>query len=183
MNILEIILEQIESLHDPYYKDYVDRKQVIEIIRSHMNNTAVRHDADRRLIDADVLDEEVRNFFLAITGNPKQATVVRECKESFRRMVDEQPTVPVFSDWVDFHKERPGEDMNHRYAWVVTKGPRQLHVELVKCIWVNSEDGVGEDNSFIEFKIPYPYGYRTVSADTVQYWMPIDVPEFKEGQL
>ncbi len=37
MNIFEIILEQIKSLDDPYYKDYVDRNQVMEIIRSHMN--------------------------------------------------------------------------------------------------------------------------------------------------
>lgn len=37
INILEIILEEIKSLDDPYYKDYVDRNQVIEIIRSHMN--------------------------------------------------------------------------------------------------------------------------------------------------
>lgn len=37
MNILEIILEEIKSLDDPYYKDYVDRNQVMEIIRSHMN--------------------------------------------------------------------------------------------------------------------------------------------------
>lgn len=37
MNILEILSEEIKSLDDPYYKDYVDRNQVIEIIRSHMN--------------------------------------------------------------------------------------------------------------------------------------------------
>lgn len=37
MNILEIILEEIKSLDDPYYKDYVDRNSVMEIIRSHMN--------------------------------------------------------------------------------------------------------------------------------------------------
>lgn len=37
MNILEILIEEIKSLDDPYYKDYVDRNQVIEIIRSHMN--------------------------------------------------------------------------------------------------------------------------------------------------
>lgn len=45
-----------------------------------------------RLINADVLQEELENFFLVITGNPKQATVVRECKRSFARMIDEQPT-------------------------------------------------------------------------------------------
>lgn len=36
MNILEKILEEIERLEDPYYKDYVDRKHVAEIIRSHI---------------------------------------------------------------------------------------------------------------------------------------------------
>lgn len=37
INILEILLEEIKSLDAPYYKDYVDRNQVMEIIRSHMN--------------------------------------------------------------------------------------------------------------------------------------------------
>ena len=38
MNVLEKILEEIERLEDPYYKDYVDRKYVKEIIHSHMDN-------------------------------------------------------------------------------------------------------------------------------------------------
>lgn len=38
MNVLEKILEEIDKLEDPYYKDYVDRKHVVEIIRSHMND-------------------------------------------------------------------------------------------------------------------------------------------------
>lgn len=37
MNVLEKILEDVERLEDPYYKDYVDRKHVAEIIRSHMD--------------------------------------------------------------------------------------------------------------------------------------------------
>lgn len=37
MNVLEKILEDIERLEDPYYKDYVERKHVAEIIRSHMD--------------------------------------------------------------------------------------------------------------------------------------------------
>ncbi len=37
MNVLEKILEEIERLEDPYYKDYVDRKHVVEIIRSHID--------------------------------------------------------------------------------------------------------------------------------------------------
>lgn len=46
-----------------------------------------------RLIDADMLDEEVMHLFIAITGTPKQSTVVNECKKSFRKMIDEQPTI------------------------------------------------------------------------------------------
>lgn len=45
-----------------------------------------------RLIDADKLDEEIMHFSMAITGNPKLTTVVNECKSSFRRIIDEQPT-------------------------------------------------------------------------------------------
>lgn len=48
-----------------------------------------------RLIDADALDEEVMHLFIAITGAPKQSTVVNECKKSFRKMIDEQPTIDV----------------------------------------------------------------------------------------
>lgn len=48
-----------------------------------------------RLIDANMLDEEVMHLFIAITGTPKQSTVVNECKKSFRKMIDEQPTIDV----------------------------------------------------------------------------------------
>lgn len=46
-----------------------------------------------RLIDADEFSEEVERFFMAITGNPKPTTVVRECKKSFAEMIEGQPTV------------------------------------------------------------------------------------------
>ena len=48
-----------------------------------------------RYIDADVLDDEVMHLVIAITGNPKQHTVVNECKSSFRKMIEEQPTADV----------------------------------------------------------------------------------------
>ena len=48
-----------------------------------------------RLIDADALDEEVMHLFIAITGAPKQSTVVNECKKSFRKMIEGQPTIDV----------------------------------------------------------------------------------------
>ncbi len=67
--------------------------RAMNIIRSHMDEVSDANAGNKRLIDANALDEEVRNFFLAITGNPKQGTIVRECKKSFRRIIDEQPTV------------------------------------------------------------------------------------------
>ena len=58
-----------------------------------------------RLIDADKLDEEVMHLFITISGNPKQHTVVNECKSSFRRMIDEQLTIEaqpvVHGEWID----------------------------------------------------------------------------------
>lgn len=92
-----------------------------EIIRSHMDEASDMH--GKRLIDANALDEEVRNFFLAITGNPKQATVVKECKESFRRMIDEQPTVYEANDWIPVEEKLPevGEIVEvtvHSSEWI-----------------------------------------------------------------
>lgn len=106
MNALEKILEEIEQ----YRKDnnLYAGKQVVEIeriIRSHMDEVVDMH--GKRLIDANALDDEVTNFFLAITGNPKQTTVVRECKESFRRMIDEQPTVYANNGWIPVSEKLP----------------------------------------------------------------------------
>lgn len=59
-----------------------------------------------RMIDADVLDDEVMHLFIAITGNPKQSTVVDECKKSFRDMIDAQPTV---GGWIPCSEKLPNE--------------------------------------------------------------------------
>lgn len=60
-----------------------------------------------RYIDADILDDEVMYLFIAITGNPKQQTVVNECKSSFRRMIETQPTADVapvvHEEWLNFY--------------------------------------------------------------------------------
>ena len=80
-------------------------EKVEEIIRSHMDE--VTNMSGKRLIDANALDDEVMNFFFAITGNPKQTTVVRECKESFRRMIDEQPTIYADDGWIPVSERLP----------------------------------------------------------------------------
>ena len=82
----------------------------MNIIHKHMNEVEDMH--GKRLIDANALDDEVINFFLAITGNPKQTTVVRECKESFRKMIDEQPTIYANDGWIPVEERLPEEKIN-----------------------------------------------------------------------
>ena len=114
MNVLEKILEEIENIEKEYVYGHNALYalaaagmaiEISDIIRSHMDE--VTNMSGKRLIDANALDDEVMNFFLAITGNPKQTTVVRECKESFRRMIDEQPTIYADDGWIPVSKRLP----------------------------------------------------------------------------
>lgn len=148
MNVLEKILEEMkkikdgnrkEKLYGKYppqnkrqetlnaysqgYEDGTDNfyNAIIPIIRSRMDEASDMH--GKRLIDANALDEEVRNFFLTIIGDPSQSTVVRECKESFRRMIDEQPTVYEANDWIPVEEKLPevGEIVEvtvHSSGWI-----------------------------------------------------------------
>lgn len=159
MNVLEKILEEmdeqlriIKNIPDREDGDFMDGEECYEdgrvqgryeelvrckeIIRSHMGEVSDMR--GKRLIDANALDEEVMNLSLAITGNPNQATVVRECKESFRRMIDEQPTVYEASDWIPVDERLPEEDERYKGRKVidvlvttakgkVTKVQRQSH--------------------------------------------------------
>lgn len=123
MNVLEKILEEIEEMRDImkstvaidcFGKECENGdcilcicERAMEMVRSHMDEVA--NMSGKRLIDANALDDEVMNLFIAITGNPKQTTVIRECKESFRRMIDEQPTVYVNDGWIPVSKRLPEE--------------------------------------------------------------------------
>lgn len=107
MNVLEKILEEIKDnakLGNMHWEN-IRIEKVEEIIRSHMNE--VTNMSGKRLIDANALDDEVMKFFLAMTGNPKPTTVVRECKESFRRIIDEQPTIYADDGWIPVDERLP----------------------------------------------------------------------------
>lgn len=122
MNVLEKILEEIDKIKGvikaPIYENcFGDEcgdngdcmvcvcEKIMDIIRSHMGEAT--NTSRKRLIDANTLDDEVMNLFIAITGNPKQTTVIRECKESFRRIIDEQPTVYVNDGWIPISEGLP----------------------------------------------------------------------------
>lgn len=205
MNVLEKILEEMkkikdgnrkEKLYGKYppqnkrqetlnaysqgYEDGTDNfyNAIIPIIRSHMDEASDMH--GKRLIDANALDEEVRNFFLAITGNPKQATVVKECKESFRRMIDEQPTVYEANDWIPVEEKLPEEDDIRFYMCIVENHEEDL---LMFCqynelygfgFWQDIYDSVTLGFVDTEFKTNDELGYEKVIA-----WQPLPEPYIK----
>lgn len=155
MNVLEKILEEIDKKADYYESDeqgrehirMVDMVEVDEIIRSHMDD--VNDMNGKRLIDANALDDEVMKFFLTMTGNPKQTTVVRECKKSFRRIIDEQPTVYADDGWIPVSKRLPEDG------------------ETVLCT-------DGEDIFLVEYEADLDAGFGDM--DWITAWKPLSEP-------
>lgn len=124
-----------------------------------------------RLIDADELNEEVTNFFMAITGNPRPTTVVRECRKSFQRMIEEQPTCGTAKTqrWIPVGERLP-EKTIETFEGVFSSEP--VMVTVVK------ENG--ESYSCCDFLI----GERWACAledEKVIAWMPLPEPYRKEG--
>lgn len=205
MNVLEKILEEMkkikdgnrkEKLYGKYppqnkrqetlnaysqgYEDGTDNfyNAIIPIIRSHMDEASDMH--GKRLIDANALDEEVRNFFLTIIGDPSQSTVVRECKESFRRIIDEQPTVYEVNDWIPVDEKLPEEDDIRFYMCIVENHEEDLPMfcqynELYGFgFWQDIYDPVTLGFVDTEFKTNDELGYEKVIA-----WQPLPEPYIK----
>lgn len=141
MNVLEKILEEIENYLFEKYCIENDGK-IEDIIRSHMDE--VMNMSGRRLIDANALDDEVMNFFLAITGNPKQTTVVRECKESFRRMIDEQPTIYADDGWIPVSKRLPEPD-----KMVVVTVHCSEWISDYDSVWVSEDEKIHHSEEYL----------------------------------
>ncbi len=196
MQVLEKILEEIE--HEVMTNKEIGRKQqegmarAMNIIRSHMDEVPDANASNKRLIDANALDEEVRNFFLAITGKPKQATVVRECKESFRRMIDEQPTVYADDNWIPVEERLPEANeivvvTVHSSEWVsdfdtsfVPEEEKKIYPERYDvfegCLrenreWVFFDESMSETSCEKEFGNDKGYIYSVVTA-----WQPLPEP-------
>ena len=108
-----------------------------------------------RLIDADDLDYEVMQFFMTITGNPKQSTVVNECKRSFRNMIDEQPTVEATQKWVPCSERLPEKE------------------EYVLLSLVNLDIVIGFRANAKDY---WYYGGQYLTHNNVIAWMPLPEP-------
>lgn len=143
MNVLEKILEEINNnakLGNMRWES-IRIEKVEEIIRSHMDE--VTNMSGKRLIDANALDDEVMNFFLAITGNPKQTTVVRECKESFRRVIDEQPRIYADDGWIPVSERLPeeGKEVLAQFVVRVRNMNNQVYEKTVYIYPLHYEKG------------------------------------------
>lgn len=196
MNVLEKILEEMENesklaheemrrcargnpLQFDEVKGYARAMEyVVDTIRSHMDEASDMH--GKRLIDANTLNEEVRNFRLTIIGDPSQSTVVRECKESFRRIIDEQPTVYEASDWIPVDEKLPEEDDIRFYMCIVENHEEDLPMfcqynELYGFgFWQDIYDPVTLGFVDTEFKTNDELGYEKVIA-----WQPLPKPYVK----
>lgn len=171
MNVLEKILEEIEDMRDImkstvatdcFGKECENEdctvcvcERAMEMVRSHMDE--VENMSGKRLIDANALDDEAMNLFIAITGNPKQTTVIRECKESFRRMIDEQPTVYVNDDWIPVSERLP-EKTGYYLAQLSRKLPNEDYSDRVVILFN------GEEKEFMCY------------AELIIAWQPLPEP-------
>ena len=175
MNVLEKILEATEKesklaheemrrcasenhLQFDEIKGYVRAcETILEIIRSYIDEAA--NMSGKRLIDANALDDEVMNFFLAITGNPKQTTVVRECKESFRRMIDEQPTIYADDGWIPVSERLPEPD-----KMVVVTVHCSEWISDYDSVWVPENEKIHHDEEYL-----VRMGYMGKDGDWIFY--------------
>lgn len=196
MNVLEKILEEMkkikdgnrkEKLYGKYppqnkrqetlnaysqgYEDGTDNfyNAIIPIIRSRMDEASDMH--GKRLIDANALDEEVRNFFLTIIGDPSQSTVVRECKESFRRIIDEQPTVYEANDWIPVDERLP-EARQH------DNGEPIEFIAMIKGAEVPTVLSINEQDEWFSYDEMF-YGEGRYNNYDVVAWKPLPEPYIK----
>ena len=200
MNVLEKILEEMkkikdgnrkEKLYGKYppqnkrqetlnaysqgYEDGTDNfyNAIIPIIRTRMDEASDMH--GKRLIDANALDEEVRNFFLTIIGDPSQSTVVRECKESFRRMIDEQPTVYEANDWIPVEEWSPKARQHDN-------GEPIEFIAMIKGAGVPTVLSINEQDEWFSYDEMF-YGEGRYNNYDVVAWKPLPEPYIKEFKI
>lgn len=191
MNVLEKILKEIEkkrkslvdmSDDEPEFcdvTDWIDEGigegeikaclEIEEIIRFHMDEASDMH--GKRLIDANALDEEVRNFFLTIIGDPSQSTVVRECKESFRRIIDEQPTVYEANDWIPVEEWLPKARQHDN-------GEPIEFIAMIKGAGVPTVLSINEQDEWFSYDEMF-YGEGRYNNYDVVAWQPLPEPYIK----
>lgn len=78
--------------------------------------------------------------------------------------------------WIPVQERMPTkEECENNYFWVMLQ--YNTHPVIAKCDWIESEDKIGNDDSFLEFFIDqYPQIY-TPSKDIIIAWKIADVPE------
>lgn len=133
MNVLEKILGEIDKLEDPYYKDYVDRKNVVEIIRSHMNEK-------EKVTSAEIVSHEVY-------GKTYYAIKYKEVGKDYYTVGYGSYKLDYVVCWLNEYFEFCGE------AKVVVGVGKDTNIPSNNG-WIPVEDGLPEehDSIFAKFK-------------------------------
>lgn len=123
MNVLEKILEEIERLEDPYYKDYVDRKYVKEIIHSHMGGATDTDDTEEKIREhiAECLHriDNIRSFI----GSKEYTSNDEKCIRNIEVL---KTSITALEEYLS-SKKKNGND-----GWIPVK--ERLPEEGEKCI-------------------------------------------------
>lgn len=142
-----------------------------------------------RLIDADKLMEELTSFSMHITGSHHQDFIVSQCKNSIKRMVDEQPAVDVpdinVGEWIPCNERLP-ENAKHKGAfcpkyWVMTKYGQTIgwynpdFESWFVLVWFITsrclESEIDLDRADIPKVVKVP-----IKTEIVKAWMPLPEP-------
>lgn len=138
--------------------------QAIRKMQNYLDNVTDINVGSKRLIDANTLNEEVANLFLTITGNHKQSTIVRECKETFRRVIDEQPTVCTGDGWIPYTEQsEPKKDG----IYLVTCDDEEYPVKRMRfkeCLWYWTY-GIYDGKILAWQPLPEPYKGEEVAGE------------------
>ena len=159
MNVLEKILEEIDSLHNKILKDKFAEKvteqeidslvKVKEIIRSHMNEVAGTNiSVNSDLIDRQNLKEEIESLRMKIIGTRSRkimiAQVLEEYKKSILRIIDEQPTIYADDGWIPVSKRLPEPD-----KMVVVTVHCSEWISDYDSVWVSEDEKIHHSEEYL----------------------------------
>ena len=159
MNVLQKILEEIDSLHNKILKDKFAEKvteqeidslvKVKEIIRSHMNEVAGTNiSVNSDLIDRQNLKEEIESLRMKIIGTRSRkimiAQVLEEYKKSILRIIDEQLTIYVDDGWIPVSERLP-----EPYKLVEVTVHCSEWISDYDSVWVSEDEKIHHSEEYL----------------------------------
>lgn len=194
MNVLEKILEEIDKLDDPYYKDYVDRKHVVEIIRSHMNEKEkvtsaeiVSHEVYGKTYYAIKYKEVGKDYYTVGYGSYKLDYVVCWLNEYFEFCgeakvvvgVGKDTNIPSNDGWIPVEDGLPEE---HKSMFAKLKGTHMWNNAMFEKVsdevnvTIELEDGTRKTTTSHTLDGKWKVEKECVVNKKVIAWRPLPEP-------